>query len=140
MSNEKNIVNLSADPFLPTDWEILEHHKDGQFEFDPNKVALYLGKYQRPGSLMDSYELREELENRSAFNANLLDWLLEHPQLIPREWRGKQVFFWGTVYRDSRGNHVVRCLILSPNGWPCWRHGNIVGRFKEHQPAAIPVT
>jgi hypothetical protein len=37
--------------------------------------------------------LREELIARPVFNANLLDYLLKNPHLIPAEWKGKDAFF-----------------------------------------------
>jgi len=36
-------------------------------------------------------------------NANVLDYLLAHPELIPEDWKNKYVFFWGTIYRYSSG-------------------------------------
>ena len=72
-------------------------------------------------NLIRGTELREELKGKPVLNANVLDYLLKHPELIPEEWKGKAVFFWGTIYRDSRGNLCVRCLYWDGSRW-YWSH------------------
>jgi len=37
-------------------------------------------------------------------NANVLKYLLAHPELIPEGWKKYSVFFWGTTYRDPEKN------------------------------------
>ncbi|HEY4477351.1 MAG TPA: hypothetical protein VJB56_01875 [Candidatus Paceibacterota bacterium] len=50
-------------------------------------------------------------------NANVLDYLLAHPDFIPEWWKGKAVFFWGTIYRNSYGNLCVRYLCFYGDRW-----------------------
>ena len=51
-----------------------------------------------------------------SLNANVLDYLLEHPELIPKKWKKYRIVFWGTIYRfnkesgPSEGKEFVRCL------------------------------
>ena len=58
----------------------------------------------------------------SADRQNVLDYLLKNSQLIPEEWKGKAVFFWGTIFRDSDGSLYVRYLHWSGASWQ-WRNG-----------------
>jgi len=75
----------------------------GKLIWDPKKVVLHLD----PRQLMDSGQrigvvcrdwLFESLAGKPVLPANVLDYLLEHPELIPEEWKKVRVFFWGSVY------------------------------------------
>jgi len=118
-----HIINCDVDPFVPKGWKVEEHIKGGELEWDPNKIQLYLSlNQQRSGHYVEGHRLREELKSQSVLNANVLDYLLKNPHFIPEEWKGKTVFFWGTIYRHSNGNLCVRCLYWRGDdwGWSCY--------------------
>ena len=119
----KHVIDCDADPFLPKGWKGVEfHRKHGQLEFASDKVNLYLSKEQVPGKYIVGTDLRKELENVPVYNANVLDYLLAHPELISESWKGKAVFFWGTIYRDADGGLCVRYLYWGGAvwGWFCY--------------------
>lgn len=117
------IVDLDADPLIPETLSVAEHRKGGNFEWNPAKVSLYLSSAQDDNDRdrgTPCYTLRKELANAPVFNANLLDFLLSHPNLIPVEWRSRKVCFWGTIYQRTCDNHpCVRCLCWNGDdrGW-----------------------
>ena len=112
------LIDLDANPFTPNGWSVPEgfHQKGGQFKWDASKVRLHLTAQQKKGTI-EGDKLREELKGLPVFNANLLDYLLKHPHLIPEEWKGKYVFFWGTIYRRSGAGLYVRCLCWGGGAW-----------------------
>lgn len=120
------LVDCDADPFMPSGWSVEEHKKNGKLKLEmqgadlylgEKKIVLYLSKKQRKG-VIGGNELRKELDDKPALNANVLDYLLANPHLIPEEWKGKVVFFWGTIYRGSVGGLCVRCLcFFGGGGW-----------------------
>lgn len=118
-----HVIDCDADPFVPNDWKVEEHKKCGQFVWDPTKVELYLSEGQKGGKNIEGFSLRNELENKQVWNANLLDYLLKNPHLIPEEWKGDErgisysIFFWGTVYRFADGGLCVRCLNWNGEFW-----------------------
>lgn len=114
----EHIIDCDADPFVPDGWEVVEHHKGGQFKWnkEAQKDALYLSAAQKNGSI-EGNKLRKELVGKPVLNANALDDLLANPHLIPEEWKDKYVFFWGTVYRISDGDLFVRFLYWDVGGW-----------------------
>ncbi|MEK7602339.1 MAG: hypothetical protein AAB472_02545 [Patescibacteria group bacterium] len=112
-----HVIDCDADPFVPDGWSVEEHQKSGSFEWDASKVELWLANGQKNGKILEGNKLRKEMAKKVPFNACVLDYLLANPHLIPQEWKGKYVFFWGTVYRDSRGNLFVRYLYWSGDGW-----------------------
>src|SRR3989344_1449663 len=96
---EAKLINLDAIPFIPGGWQIESHQKGGHWEWDLKKVALFQSEGQKGGKGMKGYWLKKELEEQPVLNANVLDWLLTHPELIPEEWKGKKsIYFWGTTY------------------------------------------
>ena len=111
------IIDLDADPFIPSGLTVVEHQRGGQLTWDASEIALYLSKHQQGNSHIQGDELRDELKGKPVYNANLLDYLLEHPHLIPEEWQGKHVFFWGTLYCDAGGLFLVRYLYKGSRKW-----------------------
>jgi hypothetical protein len=111
-----NVIDCDADPFLPDGWKVEEHKKGEQFNFDPSIVQFYLADGQKNGKSIEGNKLRKELVNMPVMNANVLDYLMANPDLIPEEWKKddagntRYIFFWGTIYRYSDGSLYVRYL------------------------------
>lgn len=114
----ENIIDCDAAPFIPNGWMMEEHQKGGQFKWDKEaqKDNLYLDEEQQNGKFIEGNKLRKRLAGKPVLNANVLDYLLAHPHLIPEEWRFKVVFFWGTIYCTG-GSLCVRSLGWHPNKW-----------------------
>ncbi|MBI3074608.1 MAG: hypothetical protein HYY92_00090 [Parcubacteria group bacterium] len=130
-------INCDTAPYIPDGWSVEAHHKDGQFVWNPNAVELYLADEQKEGRIIGT-ELRKKLQDKPVLNANVLDYLLKpkNQHLIPEEWKGKAVFFWGTVYRYSDGNLCVRYLYWSVGGW-FWSLYWLEHDWNAHDPAAL---
>ena len=109
-------VNLDANPFIPEGWKVESHTKGGKIPFNPNMVDLYLSDEQENGSIQGN-DLRKKVETKNPYNANLLDFYLDHPELIPESWKGKEIFFWGTIYRNADGRLCVRYLYWDGVRW-----------------------
>lgn len=135
---KRHLIDCDADPYVPSGWKVEEHIKGGQFEWDPTRVKLYLSDKQKDGAI-EGNKLRKELKGKPAFNANVLDYLLANPNLIPEEWKGKAVFFWGTIYRDSGGSLCVRCLVWDGGGW-LWCSNWLGSDWGDLSPAAVPAS
>lgn len=117
LGEEEHIIDLDSQPFIPYhSMNVEEHKKGGQFKWDPAKVKLFFNKKQQDGGIMEGNKLRKELADHPVYNANLLDYLVYNPHLIPEEWKSKMVFFWGTIYRGPEGT-AVRYLYFRNNRW-----------------------
>ena len=130
----KHIINLAKKPFCPKDWTVETHIKgDEDFEWNVSKVELFLSEKQK-----ENYQVGVELQKEiiNPFNANLLDYLLEHTELIPLEYKDKYVFFWGTIYRHAYGILCVRCLRWSGGRW-FWSYHWLGNDFHVNDPAAV---
>lgn len=125
ISYPEHLIDCDAAPFVPDDWSVEEHKRGGMFKFDSARTVLYLSKRHKTGYI-DGHDLREELADKPVMNANVLDYLLAHPELIPESWKGKTIFFWGTIYRRPHRNLYVRCLNWDDSGWlwSCRRLGD----------------
>lgn len=131
-----HVIDCDADPFVPDGWKVIEHKKGGHLKWDPAKISLYLPEKQRDGKVIEGNKLRKELEKMPVINANVLDYLLANPHLIPEEWKGKYVFFWGTIYRFSDGDLCVRYLYWLGDGW-YWIFLWLGFGWHSHDPAAL---
>ena len=131
------VIDCDTDPFLPQGWKGVEYHKKGgQLELDLSKVKLHLSLNQMDGKYIEGNKLRKELASEPVLNANVLDYLLSHPELIPEEWKGKYVFFWGTIYCSSSGNLYVRYLYWDDGAWD-WDDVWLGFDFSGRNPAAV---
>lgn len=125
-----HIIDCDKAPLIPYDsWKVEEHIKGGQFTWNPEKVKLFLSVNQKDGKSIEGNKLRKELKDEPVMNANLLDYLLDHPHLIPEEWKvdekgnTRYIFFWGTIYRSAGDRLCVRFLYFSGGRWKqdyCW--------------------
>jgi hypothetical protein len=134
---KQSTIDCDADPFVPNGWKVEEHRKGGQLKWDASQVALYLSEGQQDGKVIEGNKLRKELADKPVYNANVLDHLLANPDLIPEEWKGKSVFFWGTVYRRSDDNLYVRYLCWDGGRWR-WGNRWRVSGWRDNHPAAVP--
>lgn len=114
----EHVIDCDYAPYVPySAWKVEEHRKDGQLNFDASKIGLYLSVDQKKVGI-NGRSLRQELTGKPVLNAKVLDFLLENPHLIPKEWKGKHVCFWGTIYLDGNDGLQVRYL-----DWPGGRSG-----------------
>lgn len=132
----EHLIDCDTNPFVPNNWKVEEHQRSGFFKWDPKQVNLYLSRSQHNGKIIEGNKLRKELASKPVFNANLLDYLLANPHLIPEEWKGKYVFFWGTIYRDPDGNLHVRYLNWNNGRWN-WSYNWLDGDWSSNNPAAL---
>lgn len=122
----EHVIDLDAAPFNP--WEkdggvVEEHQKGGQWKFDPTQVKFHLADG------LQGHKLRKAPAGQPVWNANVLDYLLAHPELIPEDWEKtdengnpRYILFRGTVYRRRDGDLIVRCLCWAAGewGWALW--------------------
>ncbi len=113
------VIDCDADPFVPDGCRVEEHKQGGQFTFDRSQIEFYLDDGQKNGKYIMGDKLRERLADKPCLNANVLDYLLANPHLIPDEWKGKYIYFWGTTYRDYDGDLCVRYLHWCRDRWGC---------------------
>ena len=113
----------------------VESHTPGA-TVDVRKITLHFDPGQMDGESIKGTELRKLLEGQPVLNACVLDHLLDHPEQIPEDWKGKDIFFWGTIYRDSDGRQYVRCLCWSGDAW-FWRSCRLEGGWDDGSPAAL---
>ena len=108
VKTDQHVIDCDADPYIPDGWSVKEHKKGGQLTWDLGRIELMLKLNGE--NFVEGDKLRKRLKGEKVLNANVLDYLLEHLELIPEEWEGKDVFFRETTYCDSDGDLCVRCL------------------------------
>lgn len=140
-----HVIDCDAEPFIPEDWEVEEHIRGGRFKFNPSQLSLFLTDEQRAGTMISGSNLRKKLKGKPVLNANVLDYLLIHPELISvpdHQWKNRRVYFWGTIYCDTDGHFYVRCLrwhsepVREGNRWHP-SHSWLRSNFGLGHPAAV---
>lgn len=133
-----HIINCDAAPFLPNGWQIESHKQGGMLGWNPALIQLYLSSQQqreRNGYAVGK-KLYKELISKPVLNACVLDDLLVNPLQIPKLWDKKNIFFWGTVYKNFHGIRVVRYL-YKDGGNVLWDFKTLEQRFYINEPAAM---
>ncbi|MFZ4631870.1 MAG: hypothetical protein ACOYL8_01525 [Patescibacteria group bacterium] len=111
----KYFIDCGAAPYVPEILKLATHSWHGVIDFCSVDISLYLSSVQKSG-IPSGIDLRNEINSEAVLNANVLDYLLANPKLIPKDWRNKRVFFWGTIY--SANEHLyVRCLCEDGSKW-----------------------
>lgn len=120
----EHVVDCDKDPQAIGGLRLESHRKNGMVKLEKrgndlytngHKIDLYLSDNQKRDGYVVGTKLRKKLDDKPTLNANVLDYFLEHQELIPESWKGKCVFFWADIYRGSLDDLYVRCL--------CWRGG-----------------
>jgi len=113
------MIDCNAHPKVPDMWQLGKHSMGlGQWAWNPQKIML------NDLEFVDAEFTEHAAIEQYCFsfgyvpaNADILDFLLEHPNLIPSEWKGKLVYFCGTTY-ESEDAKMVRCLAWGGyHGW-----------------------
>lgn len=105
----RHIIDGDAEPHVPKGLRVVAHRRCGKWRWHPDAVSLFWTESQKKESARDlvSYDLfQKELQGVSVLNANVLWYLYERQWLIPPNWSNYIVFFWGTVYRESKEDFV----------------------------------
>ena len=138
----EHIIDCNSFPLqVPEGWEIQSHNIESPLAWNANKVTFYFVADQKNTSGIVGNKLcihiRSSLSNLHVLNANVLEYLLERPVLIPEEWKKVCVFFWGTIYLDEHKRHAVRFLYQGVRN--NWKDGYrlLDDEWFDHQPAVI---
>ncbi len=145
-----HVIDCDAFPCEYDCWDLVSHQKGGSLTWDSKRFSLFVHELQQKGNTLDGYAIRGSLKNTAGkivLNANVLDYLLMHPRLIPDEWKERvnneplRVFFWGTIYclKDSTVSpHYVRCLLWSQSDreW-AGDYRRLDKQWSERDPAAL---
>jgi hypothetical protein len=112
--SDSGLIDCSVLPAVPRpDWKIAEHRfVEKIFKWEPERVELYLSEKQKYRNYTDGKTLYQEMKDKKVLNFNVLNYLINHPQLIPREWSspGNCIFFWGTIFKNEYDCLFVSCL------------------------------
>lgn len=108
-------------------WAVESHNLFGKFEWKPEYTWLYHDSPENGIQHQTCGDILESDFETSFPNASLMDHLLEHgPSRIPDDWQGKNVFFFGTIYRDRSDD----CLYVRYLAWEQSRNCHCSGRRK----------
>jgi hypothetical protein len=128
-------IDTDKQPKIPIGFTIESHKKMGKLKLNPEDIELYLDNGQKDGKYIEGNELRRKIEDKHVLNACVLDYLFEHQDLIPESWKGKSVYFWGTIFRNADGYLYVECLCWIGGGWN-WRRHWLDHGWYDNEPAA----
>ena len=107
-----HIIDCNAPPEIPDDYQVERHLKGGMLEWSPAKVRLLepCGEDRHYDCFhLDWRDGWWEFCYPKMLNANVLDFLLNHRECIPDEWKYHTIAFMGTEYRRHE-KRLVCCL------------------------------
>jgi hypothetical protein len=115
------VFDCSALPFVPPGMEVVMHSVV-QFEWSPHKVRLHSLQSGRGDALVTGCDFLKSLAGQQTLNGTALEYLLSSPFLIPMEWRDRQIFFLGTIYRDRAQAYYFATLFYEGKRWAASTH------------------
>jgi hypothetical protein len=67
MSTKQNehLIDCDDQPYIPWNWSLEDHQRNGQFSFDPSRIELYVSKKQEKSWIV-GYDLWEELMRKKS--------------------------------------------------------------------------
>ncbi len=139
VTNVRSVIDCDAAPLIPyLKWNVVKHIQRGKIPWDPSKFTLQLSQSQQKEEKVQALQIQSEMEGAQTENANLLDYLISHPYLIPEKWKkGKDgkiqyILFWATIYENPSLNvTVVPSLYFSGGVWKI--HYRAMHKFSDFQ-------
>ncbi len=123
-SNNEHVIDFDSAPAFPASLTIAPDNDQiktrvrGKRNLSEIRVGLHLDDGQTNGKWVKGYNLKPRLEGQPVLGSQLLDFYLEHPDLIPKDCKTKGlIFFWGTIYRDIYNNLYVYYLRWYRTRW-----------------------
>lgn len=114
LAQTKNI-DCSKDPDVTGQGLTLEKNQpDGIYQLDPVNIKFF--SFESKTTATKGEDMLKKL-NGTGLNACVLNYLMDHKELIPESWKTKQVVFPGTIFRDAGGNRCVRFLYWWNDQW-----------------------
>jgi len=124
----ENEIDTGRSARIP-DWATGVHEHDtslGVIRWNKEKYkdALFFSKRQIAGKRIGLNELLQsvKMENIQVLNINVLDFLLANKDQIPDEWKGKNIFFLGTIFNEKGGRQSVCYLEWDGSDWVSDHH------------------
>lgn len=102
-------IPCNTTPFIPDGLCIVEHRKFNFFNLNSNYTKLDLSRKLK-NMCNSGANIKKHLSKKFVMNANILDFLIINPKMIPENWKNKLIYFWGTIYGTSDGGLYVSCL------------------------------
>lgn len=106
-----HIINTNDDPVVPFDtrneWKIY-NSKQGLIKLSPSDLGgIFLeeifGNKDLNTERLDIEKIFNNFQEKRFASAVVLDYLLDHSDIIPNSWKDKYIVFPGTIYYESSG-------------------------------------
>lgn len=133
MKKKTHIINTSK-PFIPNEWKLEYNNDQGEITLDPSNLLLHLEPEQEEGCIKG--EVLAERMKDTGLGSAVLKYLLDNPSLIPKEWKDKWVYFWGTILLSPNGYRCVLCLYFGGGRWD-WHCDWLGDGFSSRDPSAV---
>jgi uncharacterized protein YxeA len=112
ISQTKNI-DCSKNPSVQEGFTLFSNMPADTYQLTPGKIKTYsFEKFSLSGEKMLT-----KLSADKTLNACVLDYLMDNQELIPPEWKTKNVIFMGTILADAGGNKFFPTLYWWDNHW-----------------------
>lgn len=109
-------IDCSAKPAVPaTSWTIESNQQDGTYAFNPAEAGKKIVSFESKTTPIKGEDIIKKL-NGTGLNACVFDYLMDHKELIPKEWKNKYIVFPGTIFTDANGNRFARSIYWD-KGW-----------------------
>lgn len=112
----QNIKSLYVKEHHGSEVARIRNH-NGDLYINDRKVVLFHSKKRKPRMTITAYKFLEEISDKQALNVNVLNFLLEHPGLIPENWKHENVLFPGTIFGSGEDDQLAVYLYYYAGKW-----------------------
>ncbi len=123
LTYKQHVIYLGTPILHPLGYKISRHNGGDPLVWEPKNLHLYQNPAQQ-GEAVSVRVLYEDLpDDTTLLNANVFDYLIKNPELIPEEWQqdedgsDRTILFPGTVYYDGDKNYFVRAMKFNAGKW-----------------------
>ncbi len=114
LSFGQKTIDCNARPSVPDSYYFVSSQPDGDFYLDLNEVKFQ--SFESKTTATKGADMIKKVGNKG-MNACVFDYLMNNKDLIPEAWRGKEIVFTGSVFKDAGGNELMRAMYYWDNEW-----------------------
>lgn len=91
--------------------------KNGVSEYTIGNIEALKSEHHDNNELISTSTMIDDFSNRKFPNSATLNYLLKSPRLIPQDWLGKRLYFWGSRYVIPGSAECVAYIVWDGKKW-----------------------
>jgi hypothetical protein len=107
-------IDCNSKPSTPDTYVLVSSQPDGNYILNPTDIKFL--SFESKTTATKGSDMIKKLDGKG-LNACIFDYLMDHQDMVPETWKGKEIVFTGSVFKDAGGNELMRAMYWWNDEW-----------------------